>query len=161
MEFLCHRDTTTVQAPCVLNYWRSSHYGGAVVDVVQGESWTKVVGPFMLYVNEAAADAAGGASGEEAQKNIAMSLWKDARAQAVVQAGKWPYGWVNGVDYPHKDERSTVSGQFDLHDALMPGGARFMGRLMVGMTAAGSHADAAVSGARIAPDYLANGRQAL
>ena len=29
VEFLCHRDTNPVAAPCVLNYWRSSHYGGA------------------------------------------------------------------------------------------------------------------------------------
>src|SRR5215469_1234142 len=30
VEFLGHRDTNEVQAPTVLNYWRSSHYGGAV-----------------------------------------------------------------------------------------------------------------------------------
>ena len=33
VDFLCHRDTTPVQAPCILNYWRSSHYGGAAVAV--------------------------------------------------------------------------------------------------------------------------------
>jgi rhamnogalacturonan endolyase len=42
-EFLCHRDTTAVQAPCVLNYWRSSHYGGADVTVAQGEQDRKSV----------------------------------------------------------------------------------------------------------------------
>ena len=36
VEFLCHRDTTPVAAPCVLNYWRSSHYGGAVVEALDG-----------------------------------------------------------------------------------------------------------------------------
>ena len=51
VEFQGHRDTNAVAAPCVLNYWRSSHYGGAVVDVAQGEHWTKVVGQFMLYMN--------------------------------------------------------------------------------------------------------------
>jgi hypothetical protein len=50
-EFLCHRDTTPVAAPIVFNYWRSSHYGGAFVEVGKGEAWTKVVGPFLLYVN--------------------------------------------------------------------------------------------------------------
>jgi len=39
-EFLVHRDTTEVQAPVVLNYWRSSHYGGANVTVADGEAWT-------------------------------------------------------------------------------------------------------------------------
>jgi rhamnogalacturonan endolyase len=31
VEFQGHRDTNAVAAPCVLNYWRSSHYGGAEV----------------------------------------------------------------------------------------------------------------------------------
>ena len=51
VEFLCHRDTTQVAAACVLNYWRSSHYGGASVAVGEGERWTKVIGPFFLYIN--------------------------------------------------------------------------------------------------------------
>lgn len=117
-EFLCHRDTTPVQAPCVLNYWRSSHYGGAVVAVAAGERWTKVVGPFFLYVN---------AGGEP------LDLWKDARAQADKEAKKWPYDWVAGVDYPRAAERSTVTGELALNDPLAPGGAAFGGRLTVGL----------------------------
>ena len=58
VEFLTHRDTNSVQAPTVLNYWRSSHYGGAVVNYDKGEHWDKVVGPFMLYVNSGADHAA-------------------------------------------------------------------------------------------------------
>jgi rhamnogalacturonan endolyase len=118
VEFLCHRDTTPVQAPCVLNYWRSSHYGGAGVSVAQGEHWTKVVGPFMLYVN----------SGGDA-----ASLWNDAKQQAEKQKQRWPFDWVNGVDYPHKDQRSAVSGQLVLNDPLMPGDAKFSGKIMVGL----------------------------
>ena len=52
VEFLGHRDTNDIQAPTVLNYWRGSHYGGAVVDVSEGEHWDKEVGPFLLYVNQ-------------------------------------------------------------------------------------------------------------
>ncbi len=33
----------------------------------------------------------------------------------------WPYDWVNGVDYPHKDERATVSGKIVLNDPQAPG----------------------------------------
>ena len=73
-------------------------------------------------------------------------MWKDARAQAVAQAAKWPYDWVDSADYPHKDQRSTVSGTFHLVDPLMPGGARFTGGMMVGMTAA-DHMPAEGSGA--------------
>jgi rhamnogalacturonan endolyase len=101
VEFLCHRDTTQVAAPCVLNYWRSSHYGGAYVTVGAGERWTKVIGPFFLYVN------AGGDT---------KALWKDAQAQSIKETAKWPYEWVEGVDYPHRTERSTVKGQLVLND---------------------------------------------
>ena len=106
VEFLGHRDTNTVQAPTVLNYWRSSHYGGAVADAAQGEHWVKVVGPFMLYVNSGGDHAA---------------LYKDAIARAHVEQAKWPYAWVNGVEYPHKAERATVSGHLILKDPLAKG----------------------------------------
>ncbi len=104
-EFMCHRDTTAVAAPCLLNYWRSSHYGGAAVGVAEGEKWTKVIGPFMLYVN----------SGGDHDV-----LWKDALAKADTEKKAWPYDWVSGVDYSHKDQRSTVTGSFKIQDPLAP-----------------------------------------
>ncbi len=119
VEFLCHRDTTQVQAPCVLNYWRSSHYGGAVVDVADQESWTKIIGPFYLYMN----------SGGDP-----MSLWKDALEEAKAQAAQWPFNWVQSADYPNR--RCAVSGHIVLTDPLMPGGAKFLKNLTVGLTAA-------------------------
>lgn len=128
VEFLCHRDTTAVEAPCVLNYWRSSHYGGAVVDVAQGEHWKKVVGPFMLFVNEI--PDSGNRDGD------AMTLWNKAREQAKIETSKWPYDWVEDSAYPKKAQRSTVTGAFNLVDPLMPGGAKFLGNLSVGLTAA-------------------------
>ena len=101
VEFLGHRDTNDVQAPTVLNYWRSSHYGGAVVDVKAGEHWTKVIGPFLLYVNSGKAP---------------MDMYNDAVAEAHKESQKWPYGWVAGADYPHLNERATVSGRIVLKD---------------------------------------------
>jgi rhamnogalacturonan endolyase len=118
-EFLCHRDTTQVQAPCVLNYWRSSHYGGANVSVAEGEHWIKVIGPFFMYIN----------TGDDS-----IAMWKDALAQAEKENAKWPYSWVAGVDYPTRKERSDVNGQIVLNDPLMQGGAKFAGKLMVGLT---------------------------
>ncbi len=84
IEFLGHRDTNQIAAPCVLNYWRSSHYGGADVSVAEGERWTKTIGPFMIYVN----------SGTDSQE-----IYKNARAEAATEARKWPYNWVTVIDY--------------------------------------------------------------
>ena len=119
VEFLCHRDTTPVAAPIVLNYWRSSHYGGAAVEVGDGEAWTKVIGPFFLYVNS------GGNT---------KSLWQDAQAQSAKEFAKWPYEWVAGVDYPRKTGRATVSGQLVLTDPHVP--AAKAANLLVGLTPA-------------------------
>ena len=101
VEFLGHRDTNAVSAPCVLNYWRSSHYGGAVVDVTQGEHWTKVIGPFLIYAN----------AGKNPQE-----MYNDAVTQAGKESKKWPYDWVSGVDYAKRNERATVSGRLVLRD---------------------------------------------
>ncbi|MDR0901250.1 MAG: GDSL-type esterase/lipase family protein [Opitutaceae bacterium] len=115
VEFLGHRDTNAVAAPCVLNYWRSSHYGGAQVSVDAGERWRKVVGPFLIYVNSGASPKA---------------IYDDAKARAASEAGKWPYAWVRGVDYPSAAERATVTGRLVLKCGLrnaecgMNGGAQ-------------------------------------
>jgi len=101
VEFLVHRDTNAIAAPCVLNYWRSSHYGGANVTVAPGEHWVKVVGPILVYVN----------SGGDPQ-----AMRRDAIAQQKKEAAKWPYDWVKGVDYASRAQRATVSGQLVLTD---------------------------------------------
>lgn len=117
VEFLGHRDTNAVAAPCVLNYWRSSHYGGAQVKLDADEPWQKIVGPFFIYAN----------TGDTPQ-----TIYADARARAALEAAKWPYAWVrgDGIDYPLADERATVSGRIALDD----NGNTFT-RLTVGLTA--------------------------
>jgi len=122
-EFLGHRDTNAVSAPCVLNYWRSSHYGGAVVDVAQGEHWQKVIGPFLLYVN----------SGQEP-----LGLYADAKAQAGKEAAKWPFDWVDAADYAKTNGRLTVKGQLVLTDPQV--GVTKLGNLQVGLTHAAGQA---------------------
>ena len=120
VEFLGHRDTNNIQAPTVLNYWRSSHYGGAVVDVDKGEHWTKVIGPFMLYVN---------------QGPTPQAMYDNAIAQQKIESQKWPYNWVAGVDYPKPSERAVVSGHLVLADPQAKGAK--MTNIRVGLTAPG------------------------
>ena len=105
VEFMGHRDTNPVAAPCVLNYWRSSHYGGAEVSVADGERWEKVIGPFAIYLNSGS-DHAG--------------LYADARAKAAEEATKWPYEWVIADAYAPSSERAEVSGRIALDDAFGP-----------------------------------------
>jgi rhamnogalacturonan endolyase len=133
-EFLGHRDTNPTAAPCVLNYWRSSHYGGAVVDVNQGEAWTKVIGPFFLYANSGADPT---------------NLYKDAQAQAQKQIAQWPFSWVNAPEYAQKNQRSTVTGRIALNDPLMPADQKpALTHYHVGLTHAAWQAPAFGGGAR-------------
>ncbi|MEO7412402.1 MAG: polysaccharide lyase family protein [Opitutaceae bacterium] len=128
VEFLVHRDTNSVAAPTVLNYWRSSHYGGANVTVAAGEQWTKVVGPILVYVN----------SGTDPQ-----AMRRDAIAQQRKESSKWPYDWVKGVDFPSREQRSTVSGQLVLKDAGDPKAK--MSAVRVGLTHAAYEIPAATA----------------
>ena len=124
-ELSSHRDATintnalnAPAPPTLLNYWRSSHYGGSICNIGTNDAWTKVIGPFQIYCN----------SGENPN-----AIWHDALAQADKEAKAWPFDWVNGVDYPHKDERATVSGKIVLNDPQAPG--LKMKNLLVGLTA--------------------------
>ena len=100
----------------LLNYWRGSHYGASSCDIAQGETWTRVIGPFEIYCNS------GGGPDER---------WREALARAAKEAAAWPYDWVAGVDYPHRDGRGAVSGQINLSDAMAPNTK--MTHLLVGL----------------------------
>jgi hypothetical protein len=116
VELTGHLDNNVGGAPTLLNYWRGSHYGGSRCDIAEGESWNKVVGPFLIYCNAGPTPDA---------------MWKDALSQAENEAAQWPYEWVNGVEYPHKAERGVVSGQIVLSDPQVP--AEHMSHLLVGL----------------------------
>ena len=92
IEFLGHRDVPTPSPPPrSLTTWRFQPLRRhADVTVAAGEAWTKVIGPFMIYVN----------SGTDSQ-----AIYKDARAQAAKEQAKWPFDWVKGIDYPTPDQR--------------------------------------------------------
>jgi rhamnogalacturonan endolyase len=125
VELSAHRDATfntnaldAPAPPTLLNYWRGSHYGGSICNIGANDPWTKVIGPFMIYCNAG--------PGHD-------SLWKNALARVKIESAAWPYQWVNGVDYPHKNERATVSGKIVLQDPQAPN--LKMGNLLVGLSA--------------------------
>lgn len=128
-ELVCHFDANNDPDPIILDYWRSTHFGGAQCNIAAGEDWSKVIGPIFVYVNSLSrfqtpstndlktlAATAGNPTVPAAWKNNATALWQDALRQAKVEKARWPYDWVNGVDYPHKDERGTVTGRLVLDD---------------------------------------------
>lgn len=129
-ELVCHYGDNGNPDPIILNYWRGTHYGGgATANIAAGETWTKVVGPMFIYVNtldrfktpsqadlDTLAATAGNPTVPTAWHDNATALWQDALEQAKTEKSRWPYEWVNGVDYPHKNERGTVTGQLVLND---------------------------------------------
>jgi rhamnogalacturonan endolyase len=130
LELVSHFDANDNPDPIILDYWCAGHYaGGAGCNVPAGEAWSKVVGPIFVYCNTletpkapTSADlatlqaTAGNPTVPPAWHDNATALWQDALAQAKLEKAQWPYDWVNGVDYPHKDQRGNVTGQLVLDD---------------------------------------------
>ena len=102
VELTGHLDDGKGGDPTLLDYWRGTHYGGSVLTLADGENWSKVVGPIFLYLNQA---------------SDPNDAYRDALAQAAKEAAKWPYDWVQGIDYPKRNQRGTVSGQLVLKEA--------------------------------------------
>jgi rhamnogalacturonan endolyase len=129
-ELVCHYDSNDDPDPIILDYWRGTHYGGgATCNIAAGENWSKVIGPIFVYCNALAdpktpsqsdmstlAATAGNPTVPPALTDNATALWQDALEQAKKEKAQWPYEWVNGVDYPHKDQRANVTGQLVLVD---------------------------------------------
>ena len=115
----------------IQDYWTSGHYaGGAQCNVAAGQEWRKVIGPIFVYFNalehpkeatQAELDALAATQGNPivpaAWHDNAFALWNDALAKAKEVRAAWPYDWVSGVDYPHKNERGAVTGQLVLDDS--------------------------------------------
>jgi rhamnogalacturonan endolyase len=124
MDLVAHMHAT------LLDYWTSGHYaGGAGNNVPAGEEWKKTVGPIFVYFNtlsdpkptsQAELDTLKATEGNPtipaSWTANANALFNDAIEQSKVQKAKWPYQWVNGIDYPHKEQRGNVSGQIVLSD---------------------------------------------
>jgi rhamnogalacturonan endolyase len=101
-ELTGHLDDGDGGDPTLLDYWRGTHYGGSVLNFAANEPWTKVVGPIFIYV------PTGG---------MPNALFSEAKHQAMIEAARWPYSWVKGVDYTPADQRATVRGHLKLLDS--------------------------------------------
>ncbi|HTB63318.1 MAG TPA: polysaccharide lyase family protein, partial [Opitutales bacterium] len=136
LELQTHYGDNDDPDPIILDYWKGSHYGqNTFLNVAANEDWSHVVGPIFLYVNslesfkrptKAELDTFTASYGNPiipaAWQDNQTALFQNALDQAKMEKSKWPYDWVNGVDYPHKDQRGSVSGQLVLNDVYAPKG---------------------------------------
>jgi rhamnogalacturonan endolyase len=116
----------------LLDYWTSGHYGGGAGNhIPTGEDWKHVVGPIFVYFNSldnpkdatqadldkfTASYGSGMPAVPTAWRDNSLALWNDAVAKSKQVKAAWPFNWVQGMDYPYKDGRSTVTGQLVLND---------------------------------------------
>jgi rhamnogalacturonan endolyase len=132
----------------ILDYWTSGHYGaGDNTEIPAGQEWKRVVGPIFVYFNSLA-DAkdpsqaeldklkATSGSGMPAVPAVwhdnSIALWNDAVEKSKAVKAAWPFPWVQGVDYPHKADRATVTGQLVLDDPQAA--SKTLPNLNVGLT---------------------------
>ncbi len=82
------------------------HYGDKSFVIPQGEQWSKVFGPFLMYTSA---------------KPTGDENWADAKRRAEVEKTKWPYSWLtNTPEYPLANERGSISGKFIINDPQKP-----------------------------------------
>ncbi len=104
-ELMCHN------SPTMLNMLNGEHYGmGNDLDMVAGETWQKVYGPFLIYCNSVPAGTT----------NAPNVLFNDAKAQALAEQGAWPYNWFTNTQYIKESGRGTVTGKLVISDAANP-----------------------------------------
>lgn len=85
---------------CMLN---DSHFlwDGKPDDKTIKGDWSKLSGPFLLYMNTG---------------NHIKDIWADAKSQAEKEIVQWPYAWMKNAEYPLATDRGTINGVLHLAD---------------------------------------------
>lgn len=102
------------------------HYGSAGFNVLQGQEWSKIYGPYLIYAN---------------QKSTAAANWIDAKARAAQDEAEWPFAWLtNTPEYPLAAGRGNITGKFAIIDPSkteVNGGGAWIGVTQLSDDAAG------------------------
>ncbi|PIA55234.1 hypothetical protein AQUCO_00800159v1 [Aquilegia coerulea] len=103
------QDLTSHVGPTTLVMFHSLHYSGedVVLKFRDGEHWKKVFGPVFIYFNKVVDDH---------QEVPYSKLWKDAKNQMMNEVQSWPYQFPKSKDYPHLEQRGTVTGRLFVQD---------------------------------------------
>lgn len=94
-----------------------SHYGARAVEISKGQEWTKLYGPWLLYVNSGGNPDA---------------LWADAKHQVEEQHRAWPFSWMRHSQYADRTQRGEVRGRITVPD----GSPAMLSGAWVGLAAA-------------------------
>ncbi|XP_057773241.1 probable rhamnogalacturonate lyase B isoform X2 [Salvia miltiorrhiza] len=102
------QDLTSHVGPTTLAMFVSAHYGGEdlVLKFGEGEAWNKVFGPVFIYLN----------STNSQPQQDPLSLWEDAKQQALEQIESWPYNFPASEDFPKSAQRGNVTGTLLIKD---------------------------------------------
>jgi rhamnogalacturonan endolyase len=100
-------------APMVNMINGGHYYFGNDSGFAAGEVWTRVSGPYFIYVNNVTNTLTD-------PVQTSQALYADAKAQAAAEATAWPYGWMNNANYAPAAQRGTVAGQIVINDTYNP-----------------------------------------
>jgi autotransporter-associated beta strand protein len=107
-ELMEHIGTT------ILNMTDGGHYQmGSDGNFASGELWTKVYGPYFIYLNNVPNTLTG-------TNQPAQALYNDALAQGAAEQTAWPYVWFTNANYASASNRGTITGQFVIADSGNP-----------------------------------------
>ena len=82
------------------------HYNSKGFQILQGEEWSKIYGPYLIYAN---------------QKTTAVANWDDAKTRAAKDETEWPFAWLtNTPEYPLAAGRGNITGNFSIKDNFKP-----------------------------------------
>ena len=100
-------------APMVNMINGGHYYFGNDSGFAAGETWTRVSGPYFIYVNNVTNTLTD-------PVQTSQALYADAKAQATAEATAWPYSWMNNTNYASAAQRGTVTGQIVINDTFNP-----------------------------------------
>ena len=101
-------------APMVNMINGGHYYFGNDSGFADGETWTRVSGPYFIYINNVTNTLTD-------PLQTSQALYADAKAQAAAEAPAWPYSWMNNTNYASAAQRGTVTGQIVINDTYNPG----------------------------------------
>ncbi|XP_027769376.1 probable rhamnogalacturonate lyase B isoform X2 [Solanum pennellii] len=103
------QDLTSHVNPTTLAIFLTSHYAGTelLVKFETGEEWKKVLGPVFTYFNSIS------------DKDMALSLWDDAKRQMNEEIESWPYSFPTSEEFPKCDQRGVVRGRLLVQDRYL------------------------------------------